>query len=319
MEEKKRFALVGAAGYIAPRHMKAIKETGNDLVAAVDKYDGVGIIDSFFPNADFFVETERFDRHLDKLRRKGERKIDYVSICSPNYLHDAHIRMALRNEAHAICEKPLVLNPWNVDALKEIEDETEQNINVILQLRLHPAIIRLKEMIDNGPADKVYDIDLTYITSRGNWYYISWKGDIHKSGGVGTNIGIHFFDMLTMIFGGVRENIIHYQDSRNSAGFLQLDRARVRWFLSLDADLLPDNIKRTDQRTYRSITVEGEEIEFSGGFTDLHTQSYERILDGKGFTIEDARTSIEIVYKIRNASPIGLQGEYHPLVKKILK
>ncbi len=319
MEENKvRFALVGAAGYIAPRHMKAIKDTGNELVAAVDKYDGVGVIDSYFPGADFFVETERFDRHLDKLRRRGTRKIDYVSICSPNYLHDAHIRMALRNEAHAICEKPLVLNPWNVDALKEIEEETGKRINVILQVRLHPSIIELKKQIDNGPKDKIYDIDLTYITCRGKWYYISWKGDVHKSGGVATNIGIHFFDMLTWIFGDVNQNIIHYQDSRTSAGFLQLDRARVRWFLSLDEEVLQPAIRNKGQRTFRSITVEGKEIEFSGGFSDLHTESYLNILNNKGYSVDDARKSIDIVFEIRNASPVGPKGDYHPFVKKVL-
>lgn len=318
MDHQVRFALIGAAGYIAPRHMKAIKDTGNILVSAVDRYDGVGIIDSFFPDADFFVETERFDRHLDKLRRKGEKKIDYVSICSPNYLHDAHIRLALRNDAHAICEKPLVLNPWNVDALQEIEDETGKKINVILQLRLHPSIIALKEEIDKGPADKIYDVDLTYITSRGQWYYISWKGNIQKSGGVATNIGIHFFDMLTWIFGEVKENIVHYQDERNSSGFLQLEKARVRWFLSLDYDNLPDEIKKRDQRTFRSITIEGREIEFSGGFSDLHTVSYDQILKGRGFSLEVARPSIDIVFQIRNAKPVGLKGEYHPLVKKQL-
>jgi len=318
MEENKvRFALVGAAGYIAPRHMKAIKDTGNELVAAVDRYDGVGVIDSYFPGADFFVETERFDRHLDKLRRRGSRKIDYVSICSPNYLHDAHIRMALRNEAHAICEKPLVLNPWNVDALKEIEEETEKRINVILQVRLHPSIIELKKEIDNGPKDKIYDIDLTYITCRGKWYFISWKGDVQKSGGVATNIGIHFFDMLTWIFGDVKQNIIHYQDSRTSAGFLQLDRARVRWFLSLDEEILPPAIRQKGQRTFRSITVEGKEIEFSGGFTDLHTESYVNILNNNGYSVDDARKSIDIVFEIRNASPVGPKGDYHPFVKKV--
>lgn len=318
MEENKvRFALVGAAGYIAPRHMKAIKDTGNVLVAAVDKYDGVGIIDSYFPDADFFVETERFDRHLDKLRRSGSRKIDYVSICSPNYLHDAHIRMALRNEAHAICEKPLVLNPWNVDALKEIEEETDKRINVILQLRLHPTIMKLKREIENGPAGKVYDIDLTYITCRGKWYHISWKGDINKSGGVATNIGIHFFDMLTWIFGDLKQNIIHYQDGRSSAGFLQLEKARVRWFLSLDENSLPLATRRSDQRTYRSISIEGEEIEFSGGFTELHTESYINILENKGFTVDDARKSIDIVFEIRNASPVGPKGDYHPFIKKV--
>ena len=314
-----RFALIGAAGYIAPRHMKAIKDTGNILVSAVDKYDSVGVIDSYFPEADFFVETERFDRHLDKLRRKEGKKIDYVAICSPNYLHDAHIRLALRNEAHAICEKPLVLNPWNVDALKEIEEETGKQINVVLQVRLHPAIQQLKAEIDEGPPDKIYDIDLAYITSRGLWYSISWKGDTHKSGGVATNIGIHFFDMLTMAFGRVKGNIVHYQDEKTSAGFLHLEKARVRWFMSLDYNVLPDNVKARGQRTFRSITVEGREIEFSGGFNELHTETYKKILDGKGFGLEDARSSIEIAYEIRNATPVGLTGDYHPMLKKLLK
>jgi UDP-N-acetyl-2-amino-2-deoxyglucuronate dehydrogenase len=312
------FALIGAAGFIAPRHMKAIKDTGNKLVAAVDPFDCVGIIDSYFPDTNFFVETERFDRHLDKLRRKGENKVDYVSICSPNYLHDAHIRLALRNEAHAICEKPLVLNPWNVDALQEIEVETGKKINVILQLRYHPTIIELKKKIDNGPKDKIYDVDLTYITSRGKWYYISWKGDVEKSGGVATNIGIHFFDMLSLVFGATKENIVHYSDRNSAAGFLQLERARVRWFMSLDYTTLPDEVKATDQRTFRSIRIEGEEMEFSGGFTELHTESYKRILAGKGFGVEDARQSINTVFDIRNAVPVGKRGEYHPFLNKLI-
>jgi len=312
-----RFSLIGAAGYIAPRHMKAIKDTNNDLVAALDRFDSVGIIDSYFPDAAFFVETERFDRHLDKLRRSGENKIDYVSICSPNYLHDAHIRLALRNEAHAICEKPLVLNPWNVDALQEIESESDKKINVILQLRLHPTILELKRKIENGPADKVYDIDLSYITSRGLWYFMSWKGDIEKSGGVATNIGIHFFDMLTMIFGDVKDNVIHHLDEKNAAGFLTLSRARVRWFMSLDVNTIPGNVKQNGQRTYRSISIEGEEIEFSGGFTDLHTLSYQEILNGNGFSVEDARKSINIVYDIRNSQAIGKKGDYHPFLDRI--
>jgi len=311
------FALIGAAGFIAPRHMKAIKETGNNLVAAVDPFDCVGILDSYFPGTNFFVETERFDRHLDKLRRKGENKVDYVSICSPNYLHDAHIRLALRNEAHAICEKPLVLNPWNVDALHEIELETGKSINVILQLRYHKTITELKKRIDAGPKDKIYDIDLTYITSRGKWYFISWKGDVEKSGGVATNIGIHFFDMLSLVFGDTKESVVHYSDRNTAAGFLRLERARVRWFLSLDYNTLPDEIKKTDQRTYRSIAIEGEEIEFSGGFTELHTESYRQILGGNGFSVEDARNSIETVFSIRNASPIGKLGEFHPFLIKL--
>jgi UDP-N-acetyl-2-amino-2-deoxyglucuronate dehydrogenase len=239
-----QFALIGAAGFIAPRHMKAIKDTGNDLVAAVDPNDCVGILDSYFPGTNFFVETERFDRHLDKLRRKGENKVDYVSICSPNYLHDAHIRLALRNEAHAICEKPLVLNPWNVDALKEIEQETDKKINVILQLRYHPTILELKRKVEEGPKDKIYDVDLTYITSRGKWYFISWKGDIEKSGGVATNIGIHFFDMLSLIFGKTKESLVHHSDRNTAAGFLHLERARVRWFMSLDYNTLPEEVRK---------------------------------------------------------------------------
>lgn len=307
------FAMIGAAGYIAPRHMKAIKETGNTLITALDKYDGVGIIDSFFPDADFFTEPERFDRHLDKLRRKGENKIDFVSICSPNYLHDAHIRLALRNDAHAICEKPLVLNPWNVDALREIEKETGKHIYTILQLRLHPAIIALKKRIEEGPAGKIYDIDLSYITSRGRWYYVSWKGDHEKSGGIATNIGIHFFDMLTWIFGDIEQNTVHVLRHDKAAGFLQLKKARVRWFLSIDGNSLPSEARNAGKRTYRSLNIEGEDFEFSDGFTDLHTTSYMDILSGGGFGLEDARRSIMAVYTIRNAAPIGLKGDYHPM------
>ncbi len=312
---KKRFALIGAAGYIAPRHMKAIKETDNELVASLDPFDSVGIIDSYFPEADFFLESERFDRHLDKLRRNGG-KIDYVSICSPNYLHDAHIRLALRNQCHAISEKPIVLNPWNVDALQEIERETGKKIYNILQLRHHNAILELKEKVDNAPADQMFDIDLTYITSRGRWYYMSWKGDASKSGGVATNIGVHFFDMLSWIFGPVKENIVHLSEENKAAGFLQLKRARVRWMLSLDYTDIPEQIRATGQRTFRSINVDGEEIEFSGGFTDLHTITYEEILKGNGFTLEDARPSIETVFHIRNSKTIGRRGDFHPFLKK---
>ncbi len=310
----KNFALIGAAGYIAVRHMKAIKETGNNLIAALDKFDSVGIIDSYFPESDFFVEFERFDRHIDKLRRTG-KKIDYVSICSPNYLHDSHIRFALKQQAEAICEKPLVLNPWNVDALAEIEQETRRKINTILQLRLHPSIVQLKKEIEEGPKDKIYDIDLSYITSRGHWYFTSWKADLSKSGGVATNIGIHFFDMLTWIFGDVKSNIVHVLEAKKAAGFLQLEKARVRWFMSLDYNDVPQKQKEEGLRTYRSISVDGKEIEFSGGFTDLHTLSYLEILKGKGFGLEDARKSIETVYTIRNAKPVGLQGDYHPMIK----
>ena len=310
----KNFALIGAAGYIATRHMKAIKDTGNKLSVALDKFDSVGIIDSYFPEANFFTESERFDRHLDKMRG-SESAIDYVSICSPNYLHDAHIRLALRNGSDVICEKPLVLNPWNIDALAEVEKRTGKRINNILQLRLHPSIIALKEKVENGPKDKIYDIDLSYLTSRGKWYFISWKGDNSKSGGIATNIGIHFYDMLTWIFGSVKQNVCHVSDEDKAAGFLELERARVRWFLSVNYDLIPDYIKATGQRTYRSITVEGEEIEFSGGFTDLHTKSYEAVLEGNGFGLMEAKTSIDIVHDIRNSTPVGLKGDYHPFCK----
>jgi UDP-N-acetyl-2-amino-2-deoxyglucuronate dehydrogenase len=314
--EQKNFAIIGVAGFVAIRHLRAIRETKNNLVAALDRFDSVGIIDSYFPDADFFVEYERFDRHLDKLKRKGIH-IDYLSICTPNYLHDSHIRFALRQGADAICEKPVVLNPWNLDALIEIEKETKRKVNNILQLRLHPSIVELKKKIEEGPKDKVYDIDLTYITSRGNWYFISWKGDEQKSGGIATNIGVHFFDMLTWIFGDVKQNLVHVYREDKAAGYLDLENARVRWFLSVDSNDLPENVKQEDKSTFRSITVDGEEIEFSGGFTDLHTVSYEEILKGNGFTLEDSRRSIETVYTIRNATPIGLKGEYHPMCKKI--
>ncbi|NOZ48251.1 MAG: Gfo/Idh/MocA family oxidoreductase [Chlorobi bacterium] len=309
------FALIGAAGYIAVRHMKAINETGNTLVAALDKNDSVGIIDSYFPNADFFTEFERFDRHIDKLSRT-DKKIDYVSICTPNYLHDSHIRFALKREADAICEKPLVLNPWNVDALEEVENETGHRLFNILQLRLHPSIIALKEKIKRGEKNKIYDIDLTYITSRGHWYFASWKAQIEKSGGIATNIGIHFFDMLIWIFGQVKKNIVHVSEPKRAAGFLQLENANIRWYLSVDAEALPDEIKSKGQRTFRSITIEGKEIEFSDGFTDLHTRSYEQIIANKGFGLAEARPSIEIAYAIRNSNPVGLVGDYHPFALK---
>jgi len=296
----KNFALIGVAGFIAPRHLKAIKETGNNLVAALDKFDQVGILDSYFPKADFFTEFERFDRHLDKLKRHGTN-IDYVSICTPNYLHDSHMRFALRHKADAICEKPLVLNPWNVDALNEIEKETGKKIFTILQLRLHPTIIALKNKVAQGDPHKIYDIDLSYITSRGSWYQISWKGEKSKSGGVATNIGIHFFDMLLWIFGGLKESKVIRQNEHTAEGYLELERARVKWMLSIDPATLPKAVQEKGQRTYRSIRIEGEEIEFSEGFTDLHTKSYEEILKGNGFGLTDARPSIELVHAIRNA------------------
>lgn len=308
----KNFGLIGAAGYIAPRHMRAIKETGNNLVAAYDKFDSVGIIDSHFPNADFFTEFERFDRHIDKLKRK-DQGLDYVSICSPNYLHDSHIRFGLRVGADVICEKPLVLNPWNIDALEEVEKEHGKNVYNILQLRLHPSIIALKKKIEAAPKDKIFDIDLAYITSRGHWYYTSWKGDVTKSGGIATNIGVHFYDMLMWIFGPVQSSTVHIHTHDRAAGFLQLERARVRWFLSINSDTLPKEVQEKGLRTYRSLTLEGEEIEFSQGFTDLHNVSYENILSGKGFGLQEARSSIEAVHTIRNAQSIGLKGDYHPL------
>ena len=311
----KNFALIGAAGYIAPRHMKAIKDTGNNLIAALDKSDSVGIIDSYFPYADFFTEYERFDRHIEKLNRIG-KKIDYVSICTPNYLHDAHIRFALRNNADAICEKPLVLNPWNVEALQEIEKETGRKINTILQLRLHKSIMELKKKIESEKhLNKTYNIDLTYITSRGNWYYYSWKGDIQKSGGIATNIGVHFFDMLAWIFGKVKENKVNIMQADKAAGVLTLENANVRWFLSLDRNDLPKIAIDDGKTTYRSISIDGDELEFSGGFTDLHTTSYKKILENKGFGLEEAKESIKTVYEIRKSTPVGLKGEYHPFLK----
>ena len=315
-DSPKNFGIIGVAGYIAVRHLHAIKETGNNLLASLDKFDSVGRIDSYFPDSDFFVEFERFDRHFDKLKRTGT-KIDYVSICSPNYLHDSHIRFALRHQAEAICEKPIVLNPWNIDALQEIENETGHKIYTVLQLRLHPKILELREKIRNGPKGKVYDIDMTYVTSRGNWYSISWKGDIQKSGGVATNIGIHFFDMLSWIFGDTRKNIVHISEPHKAAGYLELENARVRWFLSLDYNDIPLSFRESGKRTYRSITVNGEEIEFSEGFADLHTESYKEILSGKGFGLKEARQSVETAYNIRNSKPVGLQGDYHPILRTI--
>jgi UDP-N-acetyl-2-amino-2-deoxyglucuronate dehydrogenase len=309
----KEFALIGAAGFIATRHLRAIKETGNNLTAALDPFDSVGIMDSYFPSASFFTEFERFDRHLEKLRRNG-KGIDYLSICSPNYLHDAHIRFGLRQNASVICEKPLVLNPWNIEALKEVQKETGNDVHTILQLRLHPQIIALKKKVEQG-GDKIYDIDLSYMTSRGNWYFTSWKGDVSKSGGIATNIGVHFFDMLAWVFGPVEQNIVHVHTHDRAAGFLQLKKARVRWFLSINEDTLPPSVKEKGQRTYRSITVSGEEIEFSEGFTDLHTRSYQHILKGEGFGLDDAYASIEMVHQIRTQQPVGLTGDYHPFAK----
>ena len=309
----KNFALIGAAGYIAPRHLKAIKDTNNNLIAALDKFDSVGIMDSYFPKADFFVEFERFDRHLEKLKRK-QIHLDYVSICTPNYLHDSHIRMALRRGADAICEKPLVLNPWNVDALLDIEKESGQKINTILQLRLHQSIIDLKNKVALENKQGKYDVDLTYITSRGSWYDISWKGDASKSGGIATNIGVHFYDMLSWVFGEVQENKVHLREKNKAAGYLEFKNARVRWYLSIDEHDLPKQVHLDNKRTYRSITIDKQEIEFSGGFTELHTQSYQKILKGEGYGLLEARQSIDIVHDIRNSSLTNI-GEKHPFLK----
>ena len=310
----KNFALIGAAGYIAPRHLKAIKDTGNNLVAALDPFDSVGIMDSYFPNADFFTEFERFDRHVEKIKRQGTN-LDYVSICTPNYLHDSHIRFGLNQGADVICEKPIVLNPWNLEALQEKARETGKTVYNILQLRLHQSVIDLKKKIDEGPKDKKYDIDLAYLTSRGHWYYTSWKGYINKSGGIATNIGVHFFDMLGWIFGDVQENIVHIHTHDRAAGYLEFEKARVRWFLSINYDTIPEEVKKKGLRTYRAITIGDDTFEFSGGFTELHTRSYEHVLDGKGFLLEDAKQAINIVYDIRHQQPAGLKGDYHPFAK----
>lgn len=295
----KNFALIGAAGYIAPRHMKAIKDTGNTLIAALDKNDSVGILDSYFPEADFFTEFERFDRHIEKLRRKGITT-DFVSVCSPNYLHDSHIRFGLRVGANVICEKPIVLNPWNIDALAEIEKETGNKIFTILQLRLHPAIIALREKILAEPKDKTHVVELDYITSRGHWYHTSWKGDIQKSGGIATNIGVHFFDMLMWIFGDVKENIVTQHSNDTASGTLELAKATVKWRLSIDASQLPDEARKAGKRTYRALNIDGESFEFSEGFTELHTTSYQQILAGSGFPLMETRKAIELVHAIRN-------------------
>jgi len=316
MSNTKNFALIGAAGYIAPRHLKAIQDTDNTLIAALDKFDSVGIMDQYFPKADFFTEFERFDRHLEKLKRHQNIRLDYVSICSPNYLHDAHIRMALRSGAHAICEKPIVLNPWNIDALAAIEKESAGNIYTILQLRLHSAIVALKAKVASEAKQGKYDIDLTYITSRGRWYDNSWKGDESKSGGIATNIGVHFYDMLSWVFGAVQENIVHLREKHKASGYLEFENARVRWFLSIDENDLPQPVKEKGQRTYRSITIDHQELEFSAGFTELHTKSYQEILKGNGFGLSDVRNSIEIVHDIRNAS-IVKNGEQHPFLSAI--
>ena len=315
----KNFALTGVAGYIAPRHLRAIKETGNKLIAALDPHDSVGILDSYFPNSSFFTEFERFERHLELLKRENEDKnIHYVSICSPNHLHDAHIRLALRIGAEAICEKPLVINPWNLDALQQIEEETGKKVNTILQLRVLPSILALKKklMLHNG---KKHDVVLTYITSRGMWYNYSWKGDLTKSGGIATNIGIHFFDLLIWLFGDIETSVVHMNLPQKMGGFLSLRNANVRWFLSLDKDDLPDTSLLKNNRTYRSIKVDNEELEFTNGFTNLHTKVYEDILSGNGFGINAARPSIEAVYRIKTSKISRDYTNLHPLLEKSLR
>lgn len=310
----KNFSIVGVGGYIAPRHLKAIKETGNQLLSAYDHSDSVGIMDSFFPQAAFFTEQELYDRHNYRLLKSGTN-IDYVTVCTPNYLHDSHTRYGLRLGADVICEKPTVLNVWNLDVLMDLEKETGHKAYTILQLRLHPSVRALKKRIEEGPKDKVYDVDLTYITSRGSWYYASWKGDITKSGGIATNIGVHFYDMLAWIFGPVTKSVVHVASHDRVAGYLELKQARVRYFLSINADHIPAEIAAKGVRTYRTIMVDGSEFEFSDGFTELHTESYRKILFGEGFRISEARNCIQIVSDIRHATPVGLVGDYHPAAK----
>ncbi|MCW8811430.1 MAG: Gfo/Idh/MocA family oxidoreductase [Ignavibacteriaceae bacterium] len=309
----KNFAITGVAGYIAPRHLQAIKDTGNRLVAAVDPNDSVGILDKYFPDVSFFTEFERFDRHLEKLRReKNDQKVDYLSICSPNNLHDAHIRLALRVGANAICEKPLVLNPWNLDALQELEHETSARVFTVLQLRVHQEIIKLKAKLEKEKPKHKHEVVLSYITSRGLWYYYSWKGMIEKSGGIATNIGIHFFDLLMWLFGDVQSSVLHLKEDKRMSGFIELKNANVKWFLSTDRNDLPEEISKKGIPTFRSITVDGEQIQFSEGFTDLHTQVYEETLKGNGFGLEDARPSITLVQKLRSATAIKKTDNIHP-------
>ncbi len=309
----KNFALIGAAGYIAPRHLQAIHETGNRLVAAVDKHDSVGILDRYFREARFFTEIERFDRHLEKLRHhNSDERVDYVSIATPNYLHDAHVRLALRLQADAICEKPLVINPWNVDQLSDLEQETGRRVYTILQLRVHPQLVALKKKLDALGKGQRADVTLTYVTRRGAWYPVSWKGNPEKSGGVMMNIGIHFFDLFMWLFGGVEESQVHLREPGKGAGVLELERARVRWFLSTDEQDLPEGFRKEGKNAFRSIVIDGEETEFSGGFTDLHTRVYDRILAGTGFGLEDARPSIELLHDLRHCDLTSIDKRAHP-------
>lgn len=310
--------MTGVAGYIAPRHLKAIRETGNNLVAAVDPHDSVGLLDSYFDEAKFFTEFERFDRHVEKLRRMEEdKRVHYVTVCSPNYLHDAHVRFALRVGADAICEKPVVLNPWNIDALQELEQESGQRVYTILQLRVHPSLLALKAKLATQRSDKKHEISLTYITSRGAWYLASWKGQLERSGGLATNIGIHFFDLLIWLFGPVQLSKVHHSSAKRACGFIELANARVKWFLSIEKDDLSDELKQRRQRTFRSITSDGDEIEFSEGFTDLHTVVYRETLAGKGFGLNDARPSVVLAHDIRNAVATGVDADSHPLAHKL--
>lgn len=314
----KKFALIGASGYIAPRHLKAIKDTGNDLLVAMDINDSVGIMDSHFPDAEFFTEFEQFEAYVEDQKLQGN-KLDYVSICSPNYLHAPHMKYALKNGIDVICEKPLVLTKSDLDMLKRYEEQFGAKVNSILQLRLHPSIIALREKVEQAPAGHVFDVELTYMTSRGKWYLKSWKGVDEKSGGVATNIGVHFYDMLHFIFGQVTKNEVHYRDDKTSAGYLEYEKARVRWFLSIDAANLPENAVQGEKLTYRSIRIGEDELEFSGGFTDLHTQSYQRILQGNGYGIEENRAAIETVEVIRTAPITAQPKAFHPLLTKVLK
>lgn len=312
-----RFTIIGVGGYIAPRHLKAIKETGNTLVSAYDISDSVGVLDSYFLHTAFFTEFELYDRHNSLLRSRGE-PFEWASVCTPNYLHDAHVRYALRMGGNVICEKPLTLNPWNLDALESVEQSSGKRVYNILQLRMHPAVIALKQKVEQDPSDKMHDIDLTYVTARGSWYYTSWKGDEKKSGGLATNIGVHFYDMLLWIFGPLQRSVVHLSEHDRVAGLLELQHARVRYFLSINQDCLPEAAVAAGKRVYRSIRVDGEELDFTEGFTELHTESYRRILAGEGFGIETVRPSISLVSEIRHATPIGLQGDYHPLARKPL-
>lgn len=314
----KNFALIGAAGYIAPRHIQAINDTGNKLICATDPHDSVGILDRYHGDVYYFKEFERFDRHIERLRyEQSPDKIDYISICSPNYLHDSHIRFGLRSGCDVICEKPLVINPWNVDALADMEAKSNNKINTVLQLRVHPSIIELKKKIENEKRSEKYEINLSYFTTRGPWYHFSWKGDHNKSGGLPTNIGVHFFDMLGWLFGDLEKNEVHIMENDICAGYLELEKAKVKWVLSIDKNKLPEAAKREGKYTYRSITMDGEEIEFSGGFTDLHTRVYEDILNGKGYGIQDARNAIQIVHDIRTTDVIGISKNSHDLLKNL--